>query len=153
LATITFKGLEAYMKQMEGLGRDFPKVVNVSLYEGARVLADAVRTEIDGLADSHRHVTDAEIKGLQEGLGIAHFWTENGKTLTKIGFEGYNSYKTKNYPKGHPNALVARSIIRGTSWIAPDRFVDRAAKKVRKEAVAAIQERLDAELQARTGQK
>lgn len=153
MATITFKGLEAYQKQMEGLGRDFPKVVNVSLYEGARVLADAVRAEIDGLKDSHRHVTDAEIKGLKEGLGIAHFWNENGKTLTKIGFEGYNSYRTKKFPKGHPNVLVARSIIRGTSWISADRFMTRAVKKSREEALAAIQRRLDAELQARSGQK
>lgn len=153
MATITFKGLEAYQKQMERLGRDYPKVVNAALYEGAKVVADAVRAEIDGLKGSHRHVTDAEIKGLKEGLGIAHFWNENGKTMTKIGFEGYNSYRTKNYPMGHPNALVARSIVRGTSWIAPDRFTDRAAKKARKDAIAAIQERLEAELQARSGQK
>lgn len=152
MATITFEGLDAYMKQMEGLGRDFPKVVNAALFEGAKVVADAVRGEIDGLKDSHRHVTDAEIQGLKEGLGVAHFWNENGKTLTKIGFDGYNSYRTKKFPKGHPNVLVARSIIRGTSWVRPDRFVDRAAKKSRQEAIAAIQERLDAELKARSGQ-
>ena len=152
MATISFKGLEAYQKQMERLGRDYPKVVNAALYEGAKVVADAVRAEIDGLKDSHRHVTDAEIKGLKEGLGIAHFWYEKGNTMTKIGFEGFNSYKTKNYPKGHPNALVARSIIRGTSWISPDRFMTRAVKKSRKEALAAIQRRLEAELQARAGQ-
>ncbi len=153
MATITFQGLEAYMKQMEALGRDFPKVVNVSLYEGARVLADAIKAEIGGLRNSHRHITEKEIEGLKSGLGIAHFWNENGKTMTKIGFEGYNNYRTKKYPKGHPNALVARSIIRGTSWIAPDRFTDRAARKARNDAVAAIQERLDAELKARSGQK
>lgn len=152
MATITFEGLEAYMKQLDGLGRDFPKVVNAALYEGAKVVADAVRAEIDGLKDSHRHVTDAEIQGLRAGLGVAHFWNEKGKTMTKIGFEGYNSYRTKKFPKGHPNVLVARSIIRGTSWIAPDRFMTRAVKKSREEALAAIQRRLEAELQARAGQ-
>ena len=30
----------------------------------------------------------------------------------KLGFDGYNGMKTKKYPKGQPNVLLARSIKR-----------------------------------------
>lgn len=148
MATITFKGLEEYQHQMETLGREYPKAINASIYEGARVLADAVKAEIKGL-----DIRNVEKQGLLDGLGIAHFWSENGKTMTKIGFDGYNADRTKKWPKGKPNAMIARTVIRGTSWLTPDRFVDRATRKARNDAIAAIRERLDAEIKARTETK
>ena len=33
----------------------------------------------------------------------------------KLGFEGYNSLKTKSFPNGQPNLLIARRLERGSS--------------------------------------
>lgn len=142
MATFVFQGLREYEQQLEQLGREAPRMINVALYEGARVLADAVKAEIPGL-----HLpSERQKKGLKDGLGVAHFWHKNGTVMTKIGFDGYNSIKTRRWPKGQPNAVIARSLIRGTSWLTPDRFTDRAAKKARQTAIEAIRQKFDAEM-------
>lgn len=145
MATISFPGIEQYEKQLERIGREAPKITGRALYDGAGILADAVQEEIRGL-----HLDPRQIRGLREGLGVARFWTENGATVTKIGFEGYNSWKTKRWPQGQPNAMIARTTIRGTSWMRADRFTARAARKARERCIQAMQERIDRELDALT---
>lgn len=142
MATFKFDGLEAYAKQLEQLGKEAPKIVNVSLYEGAKVLADAVKAEIPGL----KLPSERQKKGLKEGLGVAHFWHKDGTVMTKIGFDGYNEVKTKRWPRGQPNVVIARALIRGTSWMTPDRFTDRAARKARQASIEAIRQKMDAEI-------
>jgi len=140
---ISFPGIDTYREQLEGLLRHVPKLVNMSLYDGANVLANAVQEEINGL----KELTPEARQGLHEGLGVAHFWHDGEATVTKIGFEGYNSKKTKRWPKGQPNAMIARSLIRGTSWQRANRFTQRAAKKARQRCVEAMKDRFDLELQ------
>lgn len=146
MATFKFDGLQAYEKQLDELGRAAPAICNLSLYEGAKVLADAVKAEIPGLALP----SERQKAGLKAGMGIARFWEKDGTILTKIGFDGYNAVKTKRWPNGQPNAVIARALIRGTSWLTPDRFTDRAARKARKAAIEAIRKRFDAEILRRT---
>lgn len=146
MAKITFPGMEEYLRQMEGLGREIPKICNRALYDGAKILADAVQKEIDTLDKLDKR----DRQGLHDGLGIARFWAEGDDMVTKIGWEGYNSWKTKRWPQGKPNALVARAQIRGTSWIHPNRFTARAAKKARKACMEAMRNRFDQEIEAQT---
>lgn len=143
MASITFGGLAEYEKELQTILRDVPKLVNASLYDGAAVLADAVQNEIAGLTE----LTPEARQGLHNGLGIARFWSEKGSTVTKIGFTGYNQKKTKRWPSGQPNAMIARSLIRGTSWMRANRFTNRAAKKARERCIGAMQTRFDIELQ------
>lgn len=143
MAKITFEGLDEYMKEFDGMLKRVPSIVNASLYDGAGIVADAVQAEIKDLTE----LTPEARKGLSEGLGVAHFWQENGATVTKIGFEGYNSKRTKRWPRGQPNAMIALSLIRGTSWMRANRFVQRATKKARQGCVEAMKKRLDAEFQ------
>ena len=72
MATITFKGLDEYRKELEQILDRVPKMVNASLYDGADVLADAVQSEISGLNE----LDAVQKKGLHDGLGVAHFWTK-----------------------------------------------------------------------------
>ena len=146
MAKITFDGLDKYRDQMEKILQDVPKLTNFALYDGAAVLADAVQTEIRGLTE----LTPEARQGLHDGLGVARFWRENGQTVTKIGFEGYNSKRTKRWPNGQPNAMIARSLIRGTSWQRANRFTNRAARKARERCVEAMSKRFDAELKKLT---
>ena len=141
--TISFDGLDAYRDQLRGIEQHVPGMVNASLYQGAAILADAVQNEIAGL----RQLTPEARQGLKEGLGIARFWHENGATVTKIGWTGYNRKRTKRWPNGQPNAMIARSVQRGTSWMRADRFTTRAAKKARQKAIGVMQTQFDVELQ------
>ena len=143
MATITFGGLAEYEKELQDILQHVPKLVNASLYDGAAVLAEAVHGEIAGLSE----LTQVQRQGLHDGLGVAHFWQEKGSTVTKIGFVGYNQKKTKRWPNGQPNAMIARSLIRGTSWMRANRFTNRAAKKARQKCIGVMQTRFDVELQ------
>lgn len=140
---ISFQGLDEYQKQLDEIREHVPKLVNMSLYDGTAILANAVQEEINGL----KELTPEARQGLHEGLGVAHFWHEGDAVVTKIGFEGYNKKKTKRWPKGQPNAMIARSLIRGTSWQQANRFTRRAATKVRQKCVDAMKNRFDKELQ------
>lgn len=146
MATVTFPGIEQYEKQLEQIGRQAPRILGRALYDGAGILADAVQEEIRGLD----RLDPRQREGLRKGLGIARFWEQNGDLLTKIGFEGYNDWKTKRWPNGQPNAMIARATIRGTSWMRANRFTARAAKKARERCIKAMQERMDAEFAALT---
>ena len=143
MATVTFPGVEQYERQLEQIGRQAPRILGRALYDGAGILADAVQEEIQGLD----RLDPRQREGLQKGLGIAQFWERNGVLTTKIGFEGYNSKKTKRWPNGQPNAMIARSLIRGTSWQRANRFTQRAAKRARQRCVEAMKDRFDLELQ------
>ena len=139
MATITFPGLNIYAEEITKLGDKVPKLIDAALYEGAKVMAEATQKEISGLTE----LTAIQRFGLHDGLGVAHFWREGGATVTKIGFEGYNGVRTKRWPRGQPNAMIARSLIRGTSWLRANRFTARAAKKARQASIEAMQQRLD----------
>lgn len=140
---VEFPGIAEYTKQLEQLGREAPRICNQALYEGAKVLADAVQAEIDTLDKLDKR----DRQGLHDGLGIARFWEQQGSTVTKIGWEGYNAWRTKRWPMGKPNALVARAQLRGTSWIHPNRFTARAVRKARERCVDAMRRRFDRELE------
>lgn len=137
----TFEGLDIYAEDLAKIGRDLPKMMNTALYDGAKVLADEVQKEIDTL----RELEPIQRQGLHDGMGVAKFWTENSQTVTRIGFDGYNKKITKRWPRGQPNAMIARSVIRGTSWMRPNRFTNRAAKNVRRKCVEVMAARFDSE--------
>lgn len=146
MATISFPGMEAYLKSFDKIASEVPRIESQALFDGAGLLADAVAEEIGAL----KELNPIQITGLLHGMGIAGFWNENGATVTKIGFEGYNRIKTRRWPNGQPNAMIARSLIRGTSWMRANRFTARAAKKAREACIQAMQERIDRELDALT---
>lgn len=142
MPTFVFEGLDEYRGRLEKIMDKVPKMMNASLYDGAKILADAVQKEIGNITE----LEPIQKQGLREGLGVARFWNENGKTVTKIGFDGYNKKITKRWPKGQPNAMIARSLIRGTSWMRPNRFTARAAKDARRNCVEAMASRFDSEV-------
>lgn len=143
MATITFANLEAYKDQLGTITKHVPQMINASLYEGAKILAEAVQAEIPGLTE----LTPEARQGLQDGLGVAHFWQENGSTVTKIGWTGYNKKRTKRWPNGQPNVMIARTTIRGTSWMRANRFTNRAVKKCRQKCENVMQTQFEVELQ------
>lgn len=145
MATFEFGGIDTYIKQLNKLQADTKAgVIGKTVYAGADVVANSVRSAIQSLPEGKEGdaglgaVTPAQKRGLLEGFGISKMRDDNGFVNVKLGFDGYNSVKTKKCPKGQPNALIARAVNSGTSFRKKTRFVDKAVTASKKTAEAAM---------------
>ena len=111
----------------------------MSLYEGAGVVVDGIRSEIQSLHTSN-HASqgpmDYEKKALEKGLGISDMESKGDDINVKV-------HKTIKYPKGVPVPLIARSILRGTSFRPKNDFVGRAVRKNRKKSVETMDSKMN----------
>ena len=158
MARLTFKGLEEYELLISRLKKGTEEIAGRAIYAGAAVVADEMRANIQSLPVIRGYgtpedplpggVTDRQKRGLLAGFGISSLKNNNGYLNVKLGFDGYNSTKTKKYPKGQPNAMIARAIESGSSirkkrpFIRP--AVDKAKKKAIEKGQAVIDERIEA---------
>lgn len=139
------KGLDQYISNLEKLGQATDDMMGRSIYEGAKIVTDRCRAEINGLSSSD---CDEEQKaGLLAGLGISDLRKTMTSQDVKVGIDGYNSKVTKSFPKGQPNVMIARSIISGTSFHPrKNDFMSRAARASQAQAEKAMQEEMDNQL-------
>lgn len=159
MAKISFPGLVEYQQKIEKLYEKSDNMLKACVYPGVNVVADAIRKEIGNipivdampLGDKENQIlgiTRTQRDGLLEGLGVSPILNEKGIVNAKIGFNGYNKATTNTYPKGQPNAIIARSIESGTSFRKKYPFVDKAVKASKAEAEEAIKEAIDAAIAA-----
>lgn len=148
MARFEFGGIDTYIKQLNKLQQSTKDdVVGKTVYAGAAVVADSVRRAIQalpvgdgraqggGLVDT---VTLPQKAGLLDGFGISRMKDDDGFVNVKLGFAGYNATRTKRYPRGQPNALIARSVNSGTTFRKKTKFVDKAVNSAKKAAEAAM---------------
>lgn len=148
MARFEFRGIEKYINKLDTfrlVTKD--SIIARTTYAGAAVVADAVRKSIEalpvgsgkaddgGLVDT---VTTAQKRGLLDGFGISPMRDDNGFINVKLGFDGYNATRTKKYPRGQPNVLIARSVNSGTTFRKKTKFVDKAVNSAKKAAEAAM---------------
>ena len=148
MARFEFSGIDNYIKQLNKLQQSTKDgVVGKTVYAGAAVVADSVRRAIQalpvgdgraqggGLVDT---VTLPQKAGLLDGFGISRMKDDDGFVNVKLGFDGYNSTRTEKYPRGQPNALIARSVNSGTTFRKKTKFVDKAVNSAKKAAETAM---------------
>ncbi len=171
MAKITSKKANDYLAQLEKLTNETDSICKHAVYEGAKVVADAIKQSIDALpvqappakqsyfylsqesrdAGEKLHgISEAQKKGLQEGFGITNMRHENGAWNVKIGFEGYNEVQTKTYPNGQPNALIARSVESGSSVREKTPFIAPAVNACRKNAQKTMEVVIQKQIEAIT---
>lgn len=159
MATIKAPKLSEYIRQLELLEDHTDELCKMAVWSGAKVAADAISEAIDDItvhslpAESKYYylseeaqaagemldgVTAEQAKGLKDGLGIAVMAYKGNAWNTKVGFDGYNSVKTKTYPKGQPNALIARSVESGSTVRNKTPFIAPAVEKVKEKAIDAM---------------
>ena len=153
MAKITFPGLGNYELMISRLAQGTEHVAGKAIYAGAGIVADEIRKEIQSLpvVDGYGTVEDPlpggvtrqQKEGLLDGLGISPMENDGGYLNVKIGFDGYNQTRTKRYPQGQPNQLVARGVESGTSWKQKKPFVRPAVNASRKRAEGKMAEVLD----------
>lgn len=149
MATLKFDGLKQYEAKLQRLSADIDGICGRATYRGAKIVADEVKREIEALPIVHGYgtsenklpggVTETQKQGLIEGFGISGLRDDGGYHNVKLGFDGYNTVRTKSYPNGQPNQLVARGTESGTTWKEKHPFVRTAVNRSQKPATAEME--------------
>lgn len=140
------KGIDQYIDQLENLEFQSEEMIGKAIYKGAGLVADAVKANIRSLPSAA--CTRLEKAALIDGMGITPMRDENGYYNVKIGFDGYDSIKTKSFPNGRPISMIARSIESGTTWRSKYPFVAPATRATKEQAEQAMAEEINKELQS-----
>lgn len=156
MAKIEMKGLDRYTKALSHLeARARAEVIGKAIFDGADVVADEIRAGMEALPTEGGRASDrrpligpnpVQKKHLISSFGIAPMKETDGFYHVKMGWAGYNPIRTIRWPAGQPNAMVARSVERGTSFMQANPFVKKAVSRARKKSIAAMQARIDERL-------
>lgn len=159
MAKISFPGLKAYEDKISKLGANSEKFIKRAVYEGARVTADSVAARIAAMPA----VTDAEAlkayrtrtacrisasqkQGLMENFGLSTMRNDSGYINTKLGFKSYNSVKTRKYPNGQPNPLIASAAESGSIAMIKTPFMRPGVRAAKAAAEKIMGETIDDEI-------
>ena len=159
MAKFTMPNMDKYIKQLEGLQVSEHEICIAAVYAGAKIVADEIRREIDGLD----RVTDVEAitawnekrpvkisvsqkNGLRKGLGIAPIRNNYSIIGTKVGFSGYNDVETERWPNGQPNQMIAGACESGSTAMIKQPFVRTATKRVTQTALIEMERAADKKL-------
>lgn len=157
---IVGKGLDSYISYLQKIDAVTDEAIGEAVYEMAKVVADSVRASIQALPTvsneaniatykkGYSRLSDKEKQGLLDGFGISPLQEDSGFVNVKLGFDGYNSVKTKKYPKGQPNVLIARVTESGSSYREKTPFMRPAVNASKKQAEAAGRAKFDERIAA-----
>lgn len=166
MAKMEISGLDDYIAKLDKLQSRYAQgYYGKAIYEGAKIVTDQIRTNIKSLPVERRTtwnasyvdswgdanwnknadvyldgITATQKAGLLDGLGIAKMKNDGGTLNVRAGFHGYNKQKTRKFPNGQPNAMIARSVEGGTSLMQKHPFVAPAVRKTRAAAEAKMKE-------------
>ena len=157
---IVGKGLDSYISYLQKIDAVTDEVIGEAVYEMAKVVADSVRASIQALPTvsneaniatykkGYSRLSDKEKQGLLDGFGVSPLQEDSGFVNVKLGFDGYNSVKTKKYPQGQPNAMIARVTESGSSYREKTPFIRPAVNAARKPAEKAGQAKIDEKIKS-----
>ena len=148
------EAINSYLSMLKKMQVNSDEIIRRAIYPAAGIMADAIKKEVDNLpivspkerGTEKKGITSKQKEGLQDSLGISPMKERDGVISAKIGFDGYNSVKTKKFPNGQPNAMIARSINSGTSFREKTQFMDKAIRKNRKKVEKEIEKQLDEQI-------
>lgn len=155
MAKWTMEGMSDYIAYLQRMGIETNEIIGAGVYAMAEVVTDKIRKNLDALPTvtnaaniatykkGYSRLSDLEKEGLLEGLGISPMQDDNGYKNVKVGFDGYNSVKTKKYPKGQPNVLIARITESGSSYRKKTPFIRPALRQTQNEALKKGQEAIE----------
>ena len=164
MARMTFKAGDEYAIKLSKLATGQEEIAKKAIYGAAKIVADKIKSNLEALPeDRFRFLRDGEKfvgvpkrqkKDLIDSFGITPITTDNrGNWNAKIGFDGYGSIPTKEYPNGLPNQLLARAIESGSSVRQKKPFVRPAVNATKKQAQAKMAEIIDKEIEKIMGGK
>lgn len=158
---VPMKGLAEYELRLSKLSKNMKSVIaGRAIYGGADIVANKIRENISSLpaitdkqniaayrSGEKSKLTAKQKEGLLNSLGISKMQEDSGYLNVKVGFDGYNSVKTKKYPKGQPNQLIARVVESGSIYMDRIPFVRPAINQTKKLAEAEMARIMDNEIE------
>ena len=154
MAKLKTSGINETIKMLEALGKNTDDIFSDALKKGAGVATDSMRLEVKSLKTSDeyeggngkRYAKPADVKGLLDSLGFTPVKSQGTILNVNVGWDGYNSDKTKKYPNGHANRMIANAINKGTSFMIAQPFINKAKRKAESKCIDAIESELTKEL-------
>lgn len=155
-----FKGLKEYVEKLERLSNTFntEACIELAVKEGSDVVAEYTMKELQAMpVDNRPYVKDgmrtSVTKKVKEELiksfGVTPLANYDGFINKKTGVAyGYNGVRTRRYPKGQPNVVIARSLEKGTSFMPKNPVFSRASRKARKPCLAVMEKSLNESIEA-----
>lgn len=149
-------GMAEISKQLEALDKGAPAAAAQALYKGAGIMAAEINQGAGQIktapfkyaGSGQTRLPSPEEKEIVEkaAAGIAKFDKEGGSVDTSVGFRnaGYADLNGKTVPI----PKIVNAINSGTSFMNKQPFVRKAAKAATPKVLAAMQERIDAEIDA-----
>lgn len=147
-------GVDQYLSRLENLYNASEETCGKAIYAGAEIVTDEIKKNLEKLPTDEGFAREGEmLQGIKEKqkralisvFGIAKMRNDNGYWNVKAGFDGYNQIKTKKYPKGQPNPMIARSVEAGTSFMRKHPFVAPAIRATKERAERKMAEIVDNE--------
>lgn len=149
LAKVTVSAGEDLIRKISNLGKNTDKICGQVVKAGANPVADQVRKNLEANINDPSYVGTGDggtfgfkpnwgksTGDLLNALGISPVGIDKDGINVKIGFAGYDS-------KGVPNALKARAMESGTSFLKKRPFVRPAVTTTRQKAKAAMNDKFD----------
>lgn len=146
MANLKIEGIDSLLAYTAKLQKGADAIIKESMYEGVKIVADEARKSVEELHTEKggtvpKYISPIQKDGLRKGLGVSTYRKEDGQWVAVIGFAGYNGMKTKKYPQGQPNALIARSVESGTSYQKKEPFMRKALNRSKARAMAAVEKK------------
>lgn len=151
MAELSLERIDDFIETCIFTDRELNRVLGRSIYKGGKVMGNAVgkvikKLPVDDRKDrSHRRssITTKQKDGLDKSFGIARIKRGKHGLNVKIGFDGYNDVITKRWPKGQPNAMIARALNSGTSFLRKNPFMDATVMQNEQATLDAIEKEFD----------
>ena len=161
MSAIEVEGMEEYLALLDLNYKQMDRICGRSIYPGAKLISDDCKKRLINLKtdDSLFSVatkygrmlkgpTKRQKQGLIESMGIASMRKRGGTFDVKLGFDGYNDVPSTSSKKGtQPNAMIARSVNKGTSFMHAQPFMDQSIDACRKPVEDKIEEQFYKELE------
>lgn len=157
MARLTYHGAEELADKLVTLGDKAKQITHHALFDGAGVVADAIKSAAQGLSvgtpagnsetgHPYTGLTPEDKAEIVNSVGIAHFNESGDGVDTAVSFNGYVSRTEKGYPNGVPIPMLVRSIESGSSVRAKQPFVRPAVNSARSKALDAMAKVVDEEI-------
>lgn len=158
MAYITFKGLEEYEFKISKLAKQSKSLCKQAIYPAAGYMTDRIKEAVKALpieegknglppfappGEKLSGISTKQRDDLVDSLGIAKMEEKEGYIYAKTGWDGYGSVKTKSWPKGIPNILLARSIESGTRFRVKKPFVRQTVNAHRRQTIKIMSQKVD----------
>ena len=165
MATIRFSKLRDYELMLGKIGDASKDICGAAIYEGAKIIADEVKNNLNSLnvttdelamlkakKGEPTYITQRAKEGLIKSFGVTPMSQDkDGIYNVKLGFDGYKDVKTKKWPKGQPNQLIARACESGSSAMIKQPFFRETVQKTKKKAESRMAEVLDEKIKKTGG--